>query len=124
MPYETLEEALRHSRIIKLEETKRQLSESGFYYSQLSNHESMELLKNSKIRTFIVRNSSSIAAPLAISYQNCQGPTSIRIYYQDGKFVTDHDYLSLKVIQGHGRQKYILKNTKNLEIAPKRFSLL
>ena len=91
MPYETLEEALRHSRIIKLEETKRQLSESGFYYSQLSNHESMELLKNSKIRSFIVRNSSSIAAPLAISYQNCQGPTSIRIYYQDGKFVTDHD---------------------------------
>ena len=86
MPYETLEEAAR-SR--KLEETKRQLSQSGFYYGQFSHDQSVELLKNSKIGTFIVRNSSSIVAPFTISLQTCQGPTSLRIHYQAGKFFTD-----------------------------------
>ena len=89
MPYETLEEALRHSRIIKSEETKRQLSESGYFYERFTHNQSVELLKNSKIGTFIIRDSSSIVAPFAISYQTCQGPTSIRICYQDGKFFTD-----------------------------------
>ena len=73
----------------KLEETRLQLHESGFYYGQLSPHESLELLKNCRPGTFLLRDSSQTGTPFTLSYQTYRGPTSIRIKFQAGQFFTD-----------------------------------
>ena len=73
----------------KLEETRLQLHESGFYFGQLSPHESLELLKNCRPGTFLLRDSSQAVTPFTLSYQTYRGPTSIRIKFQAGHFFTD-----------------------------------
>ncbi|KAB7496815.1 Suppressor of cytokine signaling 2 [Armadillidium nasatum] len=66
--------------------TKEELEECGWYYGSLSWQEAASLLANTSEGTFLVRDSSSSHCPYALSVQTPQGPTSIRIEYEKGKF--------------------------------------
>ncbi|XP_057378698.1 uncharacterized protein LOC130700726 [Daphnia carinata] len=66
-----------------------QLRLSGYYYGHLSWKESMQLLQNTKVGTFLVRDSSDARYLYALSLQTDKGPTSVRIHYSSRGFRLD-----------------------------------
>lgn len=66
--------------------SREALDESGWYYGSLSWQEAAALLADAAEGTFLVRDSSSSQCPYALSVRTPQGPTSIRVEYERGKF--------------------------------------
>jgi len=70
---------------------KQKLSESGWYYGQMTWIQSTALLKSTPEGTFLVRDSSDPRFLYTLSVQRGpdEGPTSVRIHFSDGKFRLD-----------------------------------
>jgi len=69
---------------------RQQLKQSGWYYGPLSWQVSSSLLLNTSPGTFLVRDSQHPGCHFALSFQRgSEGPTSIRIQFQGGKFFLD-----------------------------------
>jgi len=70
---------------------KQKLSESGWYYGQMSWIQSTGLLKSTPEGTFLVRDSSDPRFLYTLSVQRGpdEGPTSVRIHFSEGKFRLD-----------------------------------
>ncbi|CAL4060118.1 unnamed protein product [Meganyctiphanes norvegica] len=66
-----------------------QLEESGWYYGPLSWQKAAEMLKDTAVGTFLVRDSASPNCRYSLSVQTANGPTSVRIHYSKGKFRLD-----------------------------------
>ncbi|XP_044759453.1 suppressor of cytokine signaling 2-like isoform X2 [Coccinella septempunctata] len=73
----------------RLLNTVRALRLSGWYYEGITYQQSHELLKNAEVGTFLVRNSSDPRFLFSLSVQTERGPTSVRLYYQQGFFRLD-----------------------------------
>ncbi|XP_019880375.1 cytokine-inducible SH2-containing protein [Aethina tumida] len=73
----------------KLRDTVSALRLSGFYYEGISYEQANDLLKDSKIGTFLVRNSSDPRFLFSLSVQTERGPTSVRLFYINGYFRLD-----------------------------------
>lgn len=67
------------------------LKVSGYYYEGLSWQQATLLLQNTKVGTFLVRDSENANYLFALSVQTERGPTSIRIGYEHGKFRLDSE---------------------------------
>lgn len=61
----------------------------GYYYGNLSWMDASHLLKQSKVGTFLVRDSEHHSYLYALSVQTKRGPTSCRIEYLNGRFRLD-----------------------------------
>lgn len=70
-------------------DTVRVLRQSGWYYDDISFQQSNELLKDTAIGTFLVRNSSDPKFWFSLSVQTERGPTSVRLFYNNGYFRLD-----------------------------------
>jgi len=70
---------------------KQKLSESGWYYGQMTWIQSTALLKSTPEGTFLVRDSSDPRFLYTLSVQRGpnEGPTSVRIHFSEGKFRLD-----------------------------------
>lgn len=66
-----------------------QLEESGWYYGTLTWQKAAEMLKDTAVGTFLVRDSSSPSCLYSLSVQTANGPTSVRIHYSKGTFRLD-----------------------------------
>lgn len=75
--------------IIMMSLAKETLESCGWYYGAMTWQEAAGLLANTAVGTFLIRDSSSQRCPFALSVQTSQGPTSIRIEYDQGKFWLD-----------------------------------
>ncbi|KAI9563697.1 hypothetical protein GHT06_011161 [Daphnia sinensis] len=73
----------------RLSVVAHQLRLSGYYYGHLSWKESVQLLQNTKVGTFLVRDSSDARYLYALSLQTDKGPTSVRIHYSSRGFRLD-----------------------------------
>lgn len=73
----------------RLADSAHQLRLSGFYYGHLSWKESAQLLQNTRVGTFLVRDSSDARYLYALSLQTDKGPTSVRIHYSIQGFRLD-----------------------------------
>lgn len=73
----------------RLSVVAHQLRLSGYYYGHLSWKESAHLLQNTKVGTFLVRDSSDARYLYALSLQTDKGPTSVRIHYSSRGFRLD-----------------------------------
>lgn len=73
----------------KISDIKNLLSRSGWYYEELSSQQSENLLKNTKIGTWLMRNSSDNRYTFAVSVQTTRGPTSVRVLWIFNKFRLD-----------------------------------
>ncbi|KAK9888302.1 hypothetical protein WA026_000562 [Henosepilachna vigintioctopunctata] len=85
-PYDTAKPEIELER---LSDTVRVLRLSGWFYEGLTYQQSHELLKDTKVGTFLVRNSSDPRFLFSLSVQTERGPTSVRLYYQHGYFRLD-----------------------------------
>lgn len=72
--------------ISRLAETVRALRLSGWYYGQMTYEASAELLKDTAVGTFLVRDSTDPRFKFSLSIQTERGPTSARLVYLNGKF--------------------------------------
>lgn len=72
-----------------LQDNIRTLRLSGWFYDGLTYEESNDLLKDTKIGTFLIRNSSNPRYLFSLSVQTERGPTSVRLYYTNGYFRLD-----------------------------------
>lgn len=61
----------------------------GYYYGNLSWMDASHILKQSKVGTFLVRDSEHHSYLYALSVQTKRGPTSCRIEYLNGRFRLD-----------------------------------
>ena len=61
----------------------------GYYYGNLSWIDASHLLKQTKVGTFLVRDSEHHSYLYALSVQTRRGPTSCRIEYLNGRFKLD-----------------------------------
>ena len=70
---------------------RERLEECGWYYPALTWNESAELLRDAAPGTFLVRDSSDDRFLFSLSVQRSgkEGPTSVRIHFQRGKFKLD-----------------------------------
>lgn len=75
--------------ISDLLDTVQVLHQSGWYYDNLSYQEAHELLKDTAVGTFLVRNSSDPGYLFSLSVQTERGPTSVRIYYDNKMYRLD-----------------------------------
>ncbi|RZB39445.1 SH2 and/or SOCS box domain containing protein [Asbolus verrucosus] len=82
-------EAKPETELARLSDTVRALHLSGWYYEGLTYDKSDELLKDSKVGTFLVRNSSDPRFLFSLSVQTDQGPKSVRLFYINGYFRLD-----------------------------------
>lgn len=73
----------------RLSDTVRALHQSGWYYEGITFQQSNELLKDTSIGTFLVRNSSDPKFLFSLSVQTERGPTSVRLFYINGYFRLD-----------------------------------
>ncbi|XP_045476046.1 suppressor of cytokine signaling 2-like isoform X2 [Harmonia axyridis] len=73
----------------RLGDTVRALRLSGWFYEGITYQQSHELLKDTEVGTFLVRNSSDPRFLFSLSVQTERGPTSVRLYYQQGYFRLD-----------------------------------
>lgn len=76
-----------------LNDNKYLLEQSGWYYGNLNQSQSSQLLSRTHEGTFIVRDSSHSRFLFTLSVQRKigDGPTSVRIYFSHGKFRLDAD---------------------------------
>jgi hypothetical protein len=74
-------------RILSDNELKLRLS--GYYYGSLSWMDASHILKQSKVGTFLVRDSEHYSYLYSLSVQTKRGPTSCRIEYLNGRFRLD-----------------------------------
>lgn len=76
-----------------LQTNKEQLKRCGWYYEGLRWDESAELLNHTRPGTFLVRDSadSRFLYSLSVQRSGAEGPTSVRIHFQAGKFRLDAD---------------------------------
>lgn len=72
-----------------LSDTVVVLRQSGWYYEGYSYQQAHELLKDTAIGTFLVRNSSDPSFLFSLSVQTERGPTSVRLVYINGYFRLD-----------------------------------
>lgn len=80
------------SHIIQcLNKNKQLLDQCGFYYEGMNSSQSTELLRKTSEGTFLVRDSSDSQCMYTLSVQRTHelGPTSVRIYFAEGKFKLD-----------------------------------
>ncbi|XP_014213056.1 uncharacterized protein LOC106642709 [Copidosoma floridanum] len=73
----------------RLAEVRKLLQASGWYYEGISWQQSEDLLKNSPVGTWLMRDSSDSRYTFAVSVQTARGPTSVRVFYFMGKFRLD-----------------------------------
>lgn len=73
----------------RIAEVKRLLQTSGWYHEGLSWQQSENLLKNSPVGSWLMRDSSDSRFVFAVSVQTTRGPTSVRVHYYLGKFRLD-----------------------------------
>ncbi|KAF7286813.1 suppressor of cytokine signaling 2-like [Rhynchophorus ferrugineus] len=83
------QEAKPDAELQQLADTVRALRQSGWFYEDISFQESNDLLKDTKVGTFLVRNSSNPKFLFSLSVQTERGPTSVRLYYINGYFRLD-----------------------------------
>lgn len=72
-----------------LSDTDRALRLSGWFYEGITYQQSQELLKERRVGTFLVRNSSDPRFLYSLSVQTDRGPTSVRLHYVNGFFRLD-----------------------------------
>ena len=74
-----------------LKRNKAKLEQCMWYYPTLRWNESSALLENTPPGTFLVRDSADVRFLFSLSVQRSveEGPTSVRIHFQDGKFKLD-----------------------------------
>lgn len=72
-----------------LESTERVLKTCGFYYGSLSWQKAAEMLQQTSVGTFLVRDSADPHHLYSLSVQTDRGPTSVRINYSEGRFRLD-----------------------------------
>lgn len=73
----------------RLADTVRVLRLSGWYYEGITYQKSHELLKDTPVGTFLVRDSSDPRFLFSLSVQTEKGPTSVRLFYVNGCFRLD-----------------------------------
>lgn len=73
----------------RITDTVKALRQSGFYHEAITFQTSHELLKDTSIGTFLVRNSSDPRYLFSLSVQTERGPTSVRLFYINGYFRLD-----------------------------------
>ncbi|XP_043280153.1 uncharacterized protein [Venturia canescens] len=73
----------------RLKEVKRILQISGWYHEGLSWQQSEQLLKNTPVGRWLMRDSSDSRFVFAVSVQTARGPTSVRVHYFLGRFRLD-----------------------------------
>lgn len=69
-----------------MSKTTRDLRKSGWFYEGITSQQSNELLKNSSVGTFLVRNSSDPNYVFTLCAQTERGPISVRLIYFHGYF--------------------------------------
>ncbi|XP_066151779.1 suppressor of cytokine signaling 2-like [Euwallacea fornicatus] len=69
-----------------LRDTVQALHQSGWFYEGITFQDSQDMLKNTKVGTFLVRNSSNPKFLFSLSVQTERGPTSVRLHYINGYF--------------------------------------
>lgn len=72
-------------------ETKCVLTHGCFYYPEADSTEAKLLLKPCSVGTFLIRDSSDSKYLYTISVKTRRGPTSIRVFYEHGRFSLDSD---------------------------------
>jgi len=72
-----------------LAHTDKALRQSGWYHDKMTYVQSQELLKDTPIGTFLIRESSDPNYLYSLSVQTERGATSVRIHYQQGYFRLD-----------------------------------
>jgi len=74
----------------RLEVSKSQMEQCGWFYGPMTNQQSIYLLQNTEDGTFLVRNSQDPQFLYSLSLQRVkEGPTSVRIAFVRGKFSFD-----------------------------------
>ncbi|KAK9302803.1 hypothetical protein QLX08_005297 [Tetragonisca angustula] len=73
----------------RLSEIKRLLQTCGWYHEGLSWQQSENLLKNTAVGRWLMRDSSDSRYMFAVSVQTARGPTSVRVHYFLGQFRLD-----------------------------------
>ena len=73
----------------RLSEVKRLLQTCGWYHEGLSWQQSENLLKNTAVGRWLMRDSSDSRYMFAVSVQTARGPTSVRVHYFLGQFRLD-----------------------------------
>ncbi|CAG9773834.1 unnamed protein product [Ceutorhynchus assimilis] len=73
----------------QLRDTVQALRQSGWFYEGISFDESHEMLKDTEVGTFLIRNSSNPKFLFSLSVQTDRGPTSVRLHYTNGYFKLD-----------------------------------
>lgn len=77
------------TELLKLTDIVRVLRLSGWYYEGLTFDKSDELLKETKVGTFLVRDSSDPRFLFSLSVQTDTGPKSVRLFYLNKCFRLD-----------------------------------
>jgi len=85
----SMEEAAVENEMQRLRANQHHLHLSGYYYANLPRKEAVQLLQNTLVGTFLLRDSSDSCSVFALSIQTEAGPTSVRIQYVDGEFRLD-----------------------------------
>lgn len=83
------QDAKPETELQRLSDTVRALRQSGWYYEGITYQQSDELLKDTALGTFLVRNSSDPRFLFSLSVNTERGPTSVRLYYFNGYFRLD-----------------------------------
>nr|XP_008196669.1 PREDICTED: suppressor of cytokine signaling 2 [Tribolium castaneum]XP_972490.2 PREDICTED: suppressor of cytokine signaling 2 [Tribolium castaneum] len=82
-------EAKPETEFARLQDIVKALRLSGWYYEGLTFDRSDELLKDTRVGTFLVRNSSDPRFLFSLSVQTDRGPKSVRLFYTNGHFRLD-----------------------------------
>ncbi|XP_044253149.1 suppressor of cytokine signaling 2-like [Tribolium madens] len=83
------EAAKPETELARLSDIVKALRQSGWYYEGLTFDKSDKLLKDTKVGTFLVRNSSDPRFLFSLSVQTDRGPKSVRLFYINGYFRLD-----------------------------------
>lgn len=75
----------------RIQKTLQVLQTTGYYYGGLSWRQATDLLQDTAIGTFLVRESSDSDFLFSLSVNTERGPTSVRIHYTDGQFRLDSE---------------------------------
>ncbi|KAG7210267.1 hypothetical protein KM043_011814 [Ampulex compressa] len=75
--------------LARLCEVKRLLQACGWYHEGLSWQQSENLLKDTPVGRWLMRDSSDSRYTFAVSVQTARGPTSVRVHYFLGRFRLD-----------------------------------
>ncbi|XP_023221297.1 suppressor of cytokine signaling 2-like [Centruroides sculpturatus] len=75
----------------RIHKTLQVLQTTGYYYGGLSWRQATELLQDTAIGTFLIRESSDSSFLFSLSVNTERGPTSVRIHYINGQFRLDSE---------------------------------